>query len=155
MLQPTHDALQDEEIPNDAFYGDLNLKDFQERYRIPADVAPITIKEEALLPALDECNEELLAWKADQEAAGVESLEELDTATDPTGAKTRFYREAVFARAYGYLIPMLITLYFTDQADGLEDDLGQNEGRFFRRSEHFLNRLMGRPVSGDVAVEAL
>ena len=154
MLQTTHDALVDQAIVNDAFYGALNLKDFQELYRIPAAVAPIPIAAQMDL-SVAEINAELAVWKKVNTDAGKTAITDLDDTTEPPGALVKWYREAVYARAYGYLIPMLVTFYFTDQADGLEDEMGQNEGRFFARSEHFLNLVRGVAVSGEVSMEMI
>lgn len=141
-LQKTHNDPVVQTLLNDAFYGDLELGDFQEVYRIPAAVAPETMARQLEL-GMREINASLAVWKKEQTDAGTIALGDLDAASEPPGAATKFYTEAVFARAYGLMIPMLITLYFTDQADGLEGELGENEARFYERSNNLLGRLQG------------
>jgi hypothetical protein len=145
MLQPTHDAPVDQEVGDDPFYGALNVQDFQEVYRVPASLAPATIVRQLEL-AFGEVWRDLAAWRAEQEAAGVTTL---------PAALAPFYAEAVFARAYGHLIPMLQALHATDQAGGSDEDMDVNEARFFARSDHFINQVRGVPVSGAVSVSVL
>ena len=146
MLVKTHDAPVDHPVATDDFYGgDLNVSDFQEVYRVPASVAPSTIARQMDL-AVAECNGDLAAWRAEQEADGITAI---------TADQRVLYSEAVFARAYAHLLPMLTTLYDVEQAAGLEEEIAQNEGRFFARSNAFLSRIRGEPVSGDIQAEVL
>ena len=141
----SHDTPTDQAIANDAFYGGLNLKDFQEAYRVPGKIADVTVLRQVNL-ARTEINDELAPWKLIQETAGKTELE----ADQPL-----LYEEAVFARAYALLLPMLITLYFTDQADGMEDEMAQNEARFYARSQLYFNRLTGAAESGGLSIGVL
>ena len=138
----THPDAVDQAIINDAFYGDLNLQDFQERYRLPASTAP-EIYVEQLHLALDEINGRLADFKAEQELAGVAALTDLDATSSPAGACTRYYQAAVFAQAFAHTLPMLTTEYFNDEATGPEGSIEDRQSTFFARANHFLALLRG------------
>jgi hypothetical protein len=131
-LTTTHDAPVAQTLENDDFWGgDIEFGDFQEAYRLPSADAPESYVRQLRL-ALVQVNEELAEWRADRVAEGQAAL---------TATQQNYYEEALFARAYALLIPMLPTLFATDQADGLEDDM-----------QGFLNRITGRAEPGDMAV---
>jgi len=138
----THPDIVDQAVVNDAFYGDLNLKNWQERYRLPASVAPVEYTETLAL-AIDEVNEELAEWKAARELEGVANLAALDTLSMPPGASTRYYTAAVFARAYALILPMLSTEFFNDEGDGPQGDVEERQGLFIARSDRYLSLLRG------------
>ena len=133
MLILTHDDPIDQEVGVDPFYGSLNVKDFQEIYRVPASMAPTTIVRQLDL-SFAEVWPELADWRAEQEAAGVGTL---------PAALLPLYSEAVF------------TLYFTDQSEGIDQDELNNEARYFGRSDHFINRIKGVPESGIIRATVL
>lgn len=144
-LVTTHDDPIVQNLPNDAFYGDIEFGDWQEIQRLPAGTAPTTYVKQLEL-ALQEVNEELAAWKA---------ARELEAQVVLTAEQRRYYEAAVYAWAYSLLIPLLPSLYATDQADGLEDDMEGNESRFRARAEGFLNRITGRAEPGDFSISVI
>jgi len=144
-LTTTHDEPVSQTLANDAFYGDIEFGVLQEAYRLPASVAPQTYFRQLRL-AMDEINQELAEWKAAREE---------EDQTVLTDEQRRYYEEAVYAWAYALLIPMLPSLYATDQADGLEDDMAGNETRFRARSEGFLKRITGNPEPGEFSLSVI
>jgi len=144
-LTTTHDAPVAETLANDPFYGDIEAGDYQEAYRLPSSVAPATFVRQ-LEMALQEVNEELAEWMAAREA---------ESQTVLTDEQRRYYEEAVYAWAYALLIPLLPSLYATDQADGLEDDMAGNEARFRARAEGFLKRITGRAEPGEFSMSVI
>jgi hypothetical protein len=142
-LTTTHDAPTPATIENDDFWGgDIEFADFQEAYRLPSADAPESYVRQLRL-ALRMINDELAEWRAAREAEGQEEL---------TEKEQEYYDEALYARAYSLLIPMLPSLFATDQADGLEDDMQGSEERFRSRSQDCVNRITGRAEPGDMAV---
>ncbi len=144
-LVTTHDDPIVAAIANDTFYGVIEAGDFQEIYRIPASAAPTTFVTQLEL-AVSEVNEELAEWKA---------ARELEAQSVLTAEQRLYYETAVYAWAYSLLIPLLPSLYAADQADGLEDDLEDNERRFRARAEGFLNRITGRAEPGDFSFSVI
>jgi len=141
----THPDRVDQDVSNDPFFGNLNLGEWQERYRLPASVAPVEYTETLNL-AIDEVNAELAEWKALKVAAGVANLAALDALSVPQGAPTRYYKTAVFARAYALALPMLSTEFFNDEGEGPQGDVESRQGVFFERSDRFIARLTGLPA---------
>jgi len=154
MPEFTHPDRVDQVVTNDPFYGDLNLGDWQERYRLPASVAPVEYTETLKL-AMDEINAELAEWKAAQVLEGTANLAALDGLSIPTGSATRFYMAAVFARAFALALPMLSTEFFNDEGEGPQGDVEERQGVFLARADRFLSQLKGQGPGLGFMLEAI
>jgi head completion protein GPL len=137
MTETTHDALVNQPVPNDKWFPDLNVQDFQELYRVPAAIAPVVMVQQLVL-AMAEVNLALADWKAMQQAATPPAG---NMAGMQGGALVPIYQEAVFARAYGWLIPMLVTLYFTAEGNELDDEKVTKLGDFENRCTRAMSLL--------------
>lgn len=140
MLQDTNESLIDQAISNpDAFYPDVNIQDFQEAYRIPGD-APTTLERQLNLALLD-CNAKLADWKAALIQAAID-----DGTTVPTVLPTENatdYEEAVFARAFALLIPLLPSVVMDERARDAIEEMGRDPVTFTSRSDSRLARITG------------
>ena len=133
MLQDTNIGTIDQEVANpDPWFPGLNLKDFQELYRIPGH-APRTLERQVLI-AMADCNTRLAVWRSEREAQGVDALpdeQRLD------------YEEAVFARAYAELIPLLPSVVTDERAREEIAGLKQHPSEFIGKCDARLARIVG------------
>jgi hypothetical protein len=140
MLTDTNIDLIDQEIDNpDAFYPKVNIQTWQELYRVPGD-APQTLERQLLL-SLGDCNSKLADWKAELIADALEAGDP-EPVTLPAEYATD-YSEAVFARAFGFLIPLLPSVVMDEMARQEIDRLKLSPDPYFRRSDERLARITG------------
>lgn len=134
MIGYTNESLQDIPVANpDPWYPSLNVMDWQEAYRIPG-TAPLTLQRQLML-ALYDVNDRLAEWQADQLEAGVALL--------PAELEDD-YTEAIYARAFALLIPMLPSVITDERAREEIAQLQQQPGDFLARAEARLARVTGK-----------
>lgn len=150
----THTPLEGV-IVNEAFYPDLELKEFQEQYRLKSEYREATIKKQLLLSIM-EING-LLAKR--REFWISELLDDNDLTIPPTTPEwtltdvncmqlgdmheyTEYYKTAVYARAKAKLIPLFDSMNRRDRADDADDEDAQIND-FMNKSQDALNLLLG------------
>lgn len=132
MLQDSNIDLIDQAIANpDPFYPDTNIQTWQEHYRIPGD-APKVLERQLLL-AMGDCNGKLAAWRSalDPQPGSLPMDNELD------------YEEALFALAFGLLIPLLPSVVMDERAREQIAELKLSPGPYFDRGNSRLGRIRG------------
>lgn len=86
-------------IAGDGWWPDLTIADFKSLKRIPNTVTDARIRE-ALLTGMIDAARQLQTWRAAQEAAGIEKLEDIEGPTfNGEKEKVILWRKAVFATA--------------------------------------------------------
>ena len=138
MLQDTNIDLLDQAIANlDPFYPDTNIKTWQEHYRIPGD-APKLLERQLLL-AMGDCNGKLAEWRTALEKAATDAGNPIPTVLPIDNELD--YEEAVFALAFGLLIPLLPSVVMDERAREEIAQLKLSPGPYFDRGNSRLGRI--------------
>ncbi|HBQ2192435.1 TPA: head completion/stabilization protein [Klebsiella pneumoniae] len=111
---------QDEQLSNNGFWPDLNLKDFQVQRSLPPDIDAETLAQ-ALLSAVMEVNAELEAVQAGYLAKGHLTAEAVPGVTmNGLNGLCAQYTKAVFARGKADLLGEFATIGRRDSHPGQE-----------------------------------
>jgi Phage head completion protein (GPL). len=111
---------QDEVLENAGFWPNLNLKDFQEQRKIPADLSADTAAQ-ALLTAAVEVNEDLVKVEASWRVKGYDAAEDVPgVKLNGVNGLCAQYTKAVFARAKADLLGEFATIGRRDSHPGQE-----------------------------------
>jgi hypothetical protein len=130
MLDATAVDLVDQVVGNpDPWFPSVNVKDWQEAYRVPG-TAPQTLVRQLQL-AMADCNALLAAFKSSTAGAALPVQYTLD------------YTEAVYARAAALLLPLLPSAFTDERAANALKELQQLPGDWTARSDARLARITG------------
>lgn len=111
---------QDEQLSNNGFWPDLNLKDFQAQRSLPPDIDAETLAQ-ALLSAVMEVNAELEGVQAGHLAKGYLTAEAVPGVTmNGLNGLCAQYTKAVFARGKADLLGEFATIGRRDSHPGQE-----------------------------------
>ncbi|HDE1488679.1 head completion/stabilization protein [Klebsiella quasipneumoniae] len=111
---------QDEQLSNNGFWPDLNLKDFQAQRSLPPDIDAETLAQ-ALLSAVMEVNAELEGIQAGYQAKGYLMAEAVpDVTMSGLNGLCAQYTKAVFARGKADLLSEFATIGRRDSHPGQE-----------------------------------
>lgn len=111
---------QDEQLSNNGFWPDLNLKDFQAQRSLPPDIDAETLAQ-ALLSAVMEVNAELEGIQAGYQAKGYLMAEVVPgVAMNGLNGLCAQYTKAVFARGKADLLGEFATIGRRDSHPGQE-----------------------------------
>lgn len=122
MFSGTPVDYQDAVLANDGFWPDLNLKDFQEQRKIPADMAAKTVAL-ALLTAAGEVNASLARVAQRHRAEGHATASVVPgVSIDGENLLCGQYQKAVFARAKADLMGEFATIGRRESHPGQEGD---------------------------------
>ncbi|UMU49855.1 head completion/stabilization protein [Klebsiella quasipneumoniae] len=111
---------QDEQLSNNGFWPDLNLKDFQAQRSLPPDIDAETLAQ-ALLSAVMEVNAELEGIQAGYQAKGYLMADAVPGVTmNGLNGLCAQYTKAVFARGKADLLGEFATIGRRDSHPGQE-----------------------------------
>lgn len=131
-------------ISNDGFFPDIVLADVRATVRLDGTVTDGRLRA-ALIDAVISVNHELASWKADQVAAGAQSMEEVPAVKiDGASVKTAHYRTAVYRTAKAELTESYRDIDTTKsghaEADKLEDGVEDHR----RAARWAISAILGR-----------
>lgn len=132
-------------VVNDGWWPDLDLGDFQKRYRLPVEFSSEMVTENIQLGML-RVNDQLREWRDEQLAS---SLAEVPG--DSLGDQSRFqilYSRAVFCHAKALLLKQFATVNRRDAAkhEGLESE--ESEEKFLEFSRDAIADFLNLPRIG-------
>jgi len=132
-------------ITNNGFFPDLNVKEFQEQYRVNNSFALETIVTELVL-AISIINRQLNSWQMVQTG----TLDNIaPEQIDGQGVLTIFYKAAVYTYARASLQPLFATLGGRKEAVDWAEDTLDLEKNFFTQSSDYVGRISsyGKPLT--------
>lgn len=133
-------------ISNMPFWPDLNLYEFQENYRLPAEYRE-SMLEDRLKLAMVWANTQLSAWKAEQETAGAASLGEVPVVGAPAWGSplVLLYVRAVSCHAKALLLDDYATAMRKSDAVSDVKESGDTVEKWHRFAVDALNDLQNKP----------
>ena len=142
-------------VKNGAFWPDLELGEFQEQYRIPAEYREETILHQLILATVEvnqQLNDERCRWVRD----GWESLqavpdEEIGSVEALIPIRVVLYKQAVYTAAKAKLMQHYASMNRRDKAEHEGRDQDTVDG-LLAMSERAVNLLRGRTTSIDVVL---
>lgn len=131
-------------IPNDGFWPDLALAEFQAAYRLPAEFLTELLAD-GITNAMGEVNRDLAKRKAAWQAAGVSNVEAADTQVLPERAfYAATYKRAVYCRAKAYLLQQFATVNRRESAENLAKESIDTHEAFLAFSQQAVRLIQGR-----------
>lgn len=121
-------------VSNDGFFPDLDLGEFQETHRLPAEYAPALISE-GVMTAMLEVNDDLERIRQTWQNAGQNKLD---------NNQTNLYKRAVFCRAKSYLLQQYATVTAKPSANNVGKEAPERYDIFLKFSENAIRQLQGR-----------
>ena len=135
-------------IENDGFWPALDLGKFQSEYRIPAEFAKAMVEEHIRLAML-RTNSQLKIWKAEQRAAGHNSL--ADVPGEMLGDTSEYqilYRRAVFCHAKALLMKQFATVNRRAGANNDAKESDETEDKFMEFARDAIADFTGQSRIG-------
>ena len=137
-------TLVDRPIPNDGFWPDLGVAEFQTSYRLPAEYL-VDLLVDGLTSAMGEVNRDLAKRKAAWQAAGITSVETADPLVLPErGFYAATYKRAVYCRAKAQLLQQFATVNRRAEAENLAKEAPETEELFLSYSQQAVRLIQGR-----------
>ncbi|HAS89840.1 MAG TPA: head protein [Desulfovibrio sp.] len=148
------EKVADVNVENDGFFPDISVGHIQEIYRIPAEFESGLVKNQLQL-SIAWANAQLVSWKAEQVAAGYETLKAI-----PAGIigedteKELHYKHAVCSHAKAELLPQYESMIRAKSANRKSDVEGveTQADDFMKKAQTALAALQGKST---IAVEAM
>lgn len=136
--------LIDHPIPNDGFWPDLNVAEFQQGYRLPGEYL-VELLVDGITLAMGEVNVDLACRKASWQAAGISRVETADPMILPERTFMAVsYKRAVYCRAKAYLLNQFATFIRRDSAENLAKEAPQTHEQFLSFSQQAVRLIQGR-----------
>jgi hypothetical protein len=137
-------TLVERAIPNDGFWPDLGVSEFQTGYRLPAEYL-VDLLAEGITSAMGEVNLDLAKRKAAWQAGGISNV----AAADPLLLQERAffaasYKRAVYCRAKAFLLQQFATVNRRESAENLSKEAPETHDLFLRYSQQAVRLLQGR-----------
>jgi len=137
-------TLVERAIPNDGFWPDLGVSEFQTGYRLPAEYL-VELLAEGITSAMGEVNLDLAKRKAAWQAGGISNV----AAADPLLLQERAffaasYKRAVYCRAKAFLLQQFATVNRRESAENLGKEAPETHDLFLRYSQQAVRLLQGR-----------
>lgn len=155
-------GLPDEEVENTeslnvenyGFFPDISVGHIQEFYRVPAEFESGLVRNQIQL-SIAWANSQLVSWKAEQVAAGYETLQ--DVPAGLIGGETEkelHYKHAVCCHAKAQLLPQYESMVRAKSASRASDveDVETQADKFMQAAGIALAALQGKST---IAVEAM
>jgi len=137
-------TLVDRPIPNDGFWPDLGVAEFQAGYRLPAEYL-VELLVDGLTTAMGEVNRDLAKRKAAWQAAGIEEVATADSLLLPERAfYVAMYKRAVYCRAKAQLLQQFATVNRRAEAENLAKESPDTAAQFLAFSQQAVRLLQGR-----------
>lgn len=134
-------TLVDRTIPNDGFWPDLELAEFQASYRLPAEYLPDMIVE-GLVTGMGEVNLDLDLRKSAWQDLGFLSLE--GSGMEREAFYLASYRRAAYCRAKAFLLQQFATVNRRESAENLGKEGPETHELFLTYSQQSVRVLQGR-----------
>lgn len=131
-------------LVNDGFWPDLDVAEFQQGYRMPAEFLEATLIDGIAL-AMGEVNLDLAGRKCAWQNAGIENVETADPMVLPE--RTFFaasYKRAVYCRAKAQLLSHFVTFIRRDAAQNLAKDGPESRDQLMTFSQQAVRVIQGR-----------
>ena len=137
-------TLVERAIPNDGFWPDLGVSEFQTGYRLPAEYV-VDLLADGITNAMGEVNRDLAKRKAAWQAAGISNVETADTQVLPERAfYAATYKRAVYCRAKAHLLPQFATINRRESAESLAKESTETREVFLSFSQQAVRLIQGR-----------
>ncbi|TWC14775.1 head completion protein GPL [Pseudomonas sp. SJZ085] len=137
-------TLVERAIPNDGFWPDLGVSEFQTGYRLPAEYV-VDLLADGITNAMGEVNRDLAKRKAAWQAAGISNVETADTQVLPERAfYAATYKRAVYCRAKAHLLPQFATINRRESAENLAKESTETREVFLSFSQQAVRLIQGR-----------
>jgi hypothetical protein len=134
-------TLVDRNIPNDGFWPDLELAEFQASYRLPAEYLPELLVE-GLTMGMGEVNVDLATRKGEWQALGFQAL--AGSGMDNELFYLASYRRAAYCRAKAFLLQQFATVSRRESAENLGKEAPERHEAFLAYSQQSVRTLQGR-----------
>jgi len=140
--RPTH--LIDHPIPNDGFWPDLDVAEFQRSYRLPAEYL-VELLVDGLTTAMHEVNSDLAKRKADWQRADIRQVSRADPMMLPERHfYVASYKRAVYCRAKSFLLSQFATVNRRESAQNLAKEAPDTAEQFLSFSQQAVRLIQGR-----------
>ncbi|MNN44414.1 Phage head completion protein (GPL) [compost metagenome] len=137
-------TLVDRAIPNDGFWPDLGVSEFQTGYRLPAEYL-VDLLADGLTFDMGEVNRDLAKRKTAWQAAGIDNVESADLHLLPErGLYVATYKRAVYCRAKAYLLQQFATVNRRAEAENIAKESPATEEQFLAFSQQAVRLIQGR-----------
>lgn len=137
-------TLVERAIPNDGFWPDLGVSEFQTGYRLPAEYL-VDLLADGITTAMAEVNRDLAARKLAWQAAGIASMTTADPLILPEPHfYVASYKRAVYCRAKAYLLQQFATVNRRASAENLAKEAPETGETFLAFSQQAVRLLQGR-----------
>jgi hypothetical protein len=137
-------TLVERAIPNDGFWPDLGVSEFQTGYRLPAEYV-VDLLADGITNAMGEVNRDLAKRKAAWQAAGISNVETADTQVLPERTfYAATYKRAVYCRAKAYLLQQFATVNRRESAENLAKESTETHEVFLSFSQQAVRLIQGR-----------
>lgn len=131
-------------IPNDGFWPDLDVAEFQKGYRLPAEYL-LDLLVDGITLAIGEVNGDLARRKALWQAVGISHVATADPMILPERTfMAASYKRAVYCRAKAYLLSQFATFIRRDSAQNLAMEAPQTQETFLSFSQQAVRLIQGR-----------
>lgn len=131
-------------IPNDGFWPNLGVAEFQTGYRLPAEFL-VDLLADGITIAMGEVNRDLAKRKAAWQAVGITSVEAADPLLLPErGFYAAIYKRAVYCRAKAFLLQQFATVSRRDSAENLGKEAPERHELFLSYSQQAVRLIQGR-----------
>ncbi|MGH1374407.1 MAG: head completion/stabilization protein [Cellvibrionaceae bacterium] len=142
--------FHDQSVDNNGFFPALSLGEFQKLHRVPSNIAAETV-EHQLTVAVGAVNLGLANEQTQWIDAGHANLVAVDSADN--GARTSFYKAAVYYRAKAFLLADFQTFSRRDIAENIAKEHDDTKSLLLAESRRALKRLRG--LTTTIGVELL
>ena len=137
-------TLVERAIPNDGFWPDLGVSEFQAKYRLPAEYL-VELLVDGLSTAMGEVNHDLAKRKREWQAAGIDNVETADPQLLPERVfHAATYKRAVYCRAKAQLLPQFATVNRRAEAENIAKESPETREQFLSFSQQAVRLLQGR-----------
>lgn len=131
-------------IPNDGFWPDLDVGEFQQRYRMPAEYL-LELLVDGLTLAMGEVNSDLARRKTEWQAVGIIDVETADPMILPERTfMAASYKRAVYCRAKAFLLSQFATVIRRESAENLAKEAPETADKFLEFSQQAVRLIQGR-----------
>lgn len=133
-------------VTNDGFFPDIDLDKLREAMRLDGTVTAVRLRD-AAIAAVISINDELQAWKAGKQAAGVLTLAELPPQIGGVSVQVSRYLAAIYRTAKADLTERYRDFDATKAGEAKADQLESTVDDDRRAARWAVRDLLGRPRS--------
>ncbi|MBI9080279.1 MAG: head completion/stabilization protein [Pseudodesulfovibrio sp.] len=131
-------------VSNDGWWPDLGVAEFQSRYRMPKEYAEKVLID-GLQIGMAWANEQLEAWRVEQEATGSANLAAVESPKlGNESLKLIHYRRAVFSHAKAYLLQQFPTINRREASGNEARESDDTEDKFLEYAQAAIASFLGK-----------